>query len=237
MSFSLTDRDRERLKGVHPDLARIIELTAATGSRPFAVVEGCRTRERQAQLFARGASKTMNSRHIPAQNGLGHAVDIAPLDDGQISWSWPDYYPLAKEVKATAAACKIPIEWGGDWKSFKDGPHWQLPWKDYPGTVAPRAPVPVPTPMPDGETDPIPVPMPQPRPDDPGAWPKEYEQPTPGKSTTIWSVIGQIFSALGAGAAYMLSDWRIMALLLALIIFAALWIGKERIRKMVDDRV
>ncbi|WP_049613866.1 M15 family metallopeptidase, partial [Yersinia pekkanenii] len=26
----------------------------------------------------------------------------------------------------------VPIEWGGDWKTLKDGPHFQLPHKEYP---------------------------------------------------------------------------------------------------------
>jgi len=30
---------------------------------------------------------------------------------------------------------RVPIEWGGDWRSFKDGPHWQLPWAEYPITA------------------------------------------------------------------------------------------------------
>lgn len=123
-----------KLAGVHPDLVRVIERAAKDGAR-FVVLEGVRSVERQRQLVARGASKTMNSRHIPAPNGFAHAVDIAPLeDDGDVSWAWPDYYPLAKAVKAAAAAEKVSIEWGGDWRTFRDGPHWQLPWNTYPGT-------------------------------------------------------------------------------------------------------
>jgi peptidoglycan L-alanyl-D-glutamate endopeptidase CwlK len=37
-------------------------------------------------------------------------------------------------MKAAAKAEKVPVEWGGDWTTFKDGPHYQLPWKSYPGT-------------------------------------------------------------------------------------------------------
>lgn len=123
-----------RLAGVHPDLVRVIQRAARDGAH-FAVLEGVRTVERQRQLVKRGASKTMNSRHIPAPNGFSHAVDIAPLEaDGDVSWAWPDYYPLAKAVKAAAAVEGVAIEWGGDWRTFKDGPHWQLPWKQYPGT-------------------------------------------------------------------------------------------------------
>jgi len=35
-------------------------------------------------------------------------------------------------MKAAAQELEIAIEWGGDWQSFPDGPHFQLPWKDYP---------------------------------------------------------------------------------------------------------
>jgi peptidoglycan L-alanyl-D-glutamate endopeptidase CwlK len=30
-------------------------------------------------------------------------------------------------MKQAAYELNIKIEWGGDWKSFKDGPHFQLP--------------------------------------------------------------------------------------------------------------
>jgi len=78
-------------------------------------------------LFAQKATKTMNSRHL-----TGHAVDLAPMLGGKVSWDWPLYHRLAKTVKAAAAAEKVPITWGGDWRTFKDGPHWELPWKEYP---------------------------------------------------------------------------------------------------------
>jgi peptidoglycan L-alanyl-D-glutamate endopeptidase CwlK len=35
-------------------------------------------------------------------------------------------------IKDAARLEAVTIEWGGDWKSFKDGPHWQLPWASYP---------------------------------------------------------------------------------------------------------
>ncbi len=100
---------------------------------PFVVLEGLRTRERQAQLLRQGATKTMNSRHI-----TGHAVDLAPLNDLDgdgdldISWRWPHYFELAKHIKAAAMLEGIEIEWGGDWREFKDGPHWQLTRRSYP---------------------------------------------------------------------------------------------------------
>lgn len=125
--MKLTERDERRLVGLHPDLVRVIRRVAVSTTVPFAVVEGMRTVETQRAYVAKGASKTMKSRHL-----TGHAIDIAPLLDGAISWKWPLFYKLAPIVKAAAAAEGVPLEWGGDWRSFKDGPHWQLPWEQYP---------------------------------------------------------------------------------------------------------
>lgn len=125
--MSLTPRDRKRLEGVHPDLVRVVER-AALGRVRFIVTEGLRTMERQAQLAREGRSQTMRSRHL-----TGHAVDLAVLDDdGKARWDAPAYRALAAEVKAAAAVEGVPVEWGGDWRSFFDGPHFQLPWDRYP---------------------------------------------------------------------------------------------------------
>lgn len=93
----------------------------------FVVTEGMRTIERQRQLLAAGATRTLNSRHL-----TGHAVDLAALVERQIRWDWPLYRKLADAVKVSAKKCGVPIEWGGDWTTFKDGPHFQLPFAAYP---------------------------------------------------------------------------------------------------------
>ena len=95
------------------------------------IIEGVRTVERQKQLVKQGASRTMNSRHIPGADGLAKAFDCAPAPEGQPSWAWPLYYVLAEVMKTSAAEMRQVIEWGGDWTSFKDGPHWQLPFGVY----------------------------------------------------------------------------------------------------------
>lgn len=130
--MTLTARDEQRLRGVHPDLVRVVRRAAKDTDLPFTVLEGVRTVARQKQLVAQGASRTMNSRHIPGRDGFAKAVDIAPLLNGKISWDWPLYHRLAAAIKTAAAKEMVPIEWGGDWRTFKDGPHWQLPHKRYP---------------------------------------------------------------------------------------------------------
>jgi peptidoglycan L-alanyl-D-glutamate endopeptidase CwlK len=99
----------------------------------FGLTCGVRTLEEQKVLVKKGASKTLKSRHIPAPNGYSHAVDVVAFIDGKVRWDWPLYDKIAKAMKAAAKSEKVQIEWGGDWVSFKDGPHFQLPWATYPG--------------------------------------------------------------------------------------------------------
>ena len=128
MPFALGARSLARLEGVHPDLVKVVQLAIRKSDLDFAVLEGRRTVDRQRQLFGQGATKTMNSRHL-----TGHAVDLAALDEaGRVTWARPAYEALASQMKTAAAAEGVPVEWGGDWRSFFDGPHFQLPWSAYP---------------------------------------------------------------------------------------------------------
>lgn len=124
MAYRLGSTSKRKLKGVHPDLVRVVETAILITPQDFTVLEGLRSMERQRQLYRSGASSTLNSRHL-----TGHAVDIAPWP---ISWDWARFYPIAAAMKEAAKEEGVPLEWGGDWKSFKDGPHWQLPWRQYP---------------------------------------------------------------------------------------------------------
>lgn len=124
MTFILSQKSLRRLEGVNPDLIKVVKRAIQITPIDFIVVEGLRTKERQAYLVEKGASKTMNSRHL-----TGDAVDLAPIVDNKVSWDWKHYYPLAEAIKQAAKEVKVEVEWGGDWTSFKDGPHWQLPRK------------------------------------------------------------------------------------------------------------
>lgn len=125
--MTLDERSRKRLEGVHPDLVAVVEAAAEVTEVDFIVTEGLRSKERQEQLVRAGASKTLKSRHL-----TGHAVDLAAKVGNEVRWDWPLYHKLAAAMKDSAAALGIEIEWGGDWKSFPDGPHFQLPWATYP---------------------------------------------------------------------------------------------------------
>lgn len=123
--MELSPRSLTKLEGVHVDLVRVIRRAAELMPEGvgFIVTEGLRTRRRQEQLVQAGASLTMNSRHL-----TGHAVDLAATVGGEVRWDWPLYHSLAAIVKQAAAELEVPITWGGDWRTFRDGPHFELPW-------------------------------------------------------------------------------------------------------------
>ena len=121
VGYELSEKSLRRLDGVKPSLANVVKRAIQISEIDFTVIEGIRTIERQRYLLSKGATRTLKSKHL-----TGDAVDIAPIVDGKVSWDWK-YYPLIeKAMKMAAHDLGVSIEWGGDWKSFKDGPHFQL---------------------------------------------------------------------------------------------------------------
>ncbi len=120
-------RSRENLKGVHPDLVAVAHLALKKSLIDFAVIDGLRTVEQQKEYVLRGKSKTMNSRHL-----TGHAVDVAAVYGGKISWDYNLYEQIAKAFKDAADELGIALLWGGDWETFKDAVHFELDRKKYP---------------------------------------------------------------------------------------------------------
>lgn len=127
MTYSLSKKSLDRLSGVHPHLVGVVKRAIEITECDFTVLEGVRSKARQQQLVAAGASQTMNSRHL-----TGHAVDLGACVGGSVRWDWPLYFKIADAMKKAAVELGVPLEWGGDWKKFKDGPHFQLPHKGYP---------------------------------------------------------------------------------------------------------
>ncbi|WP_202842196.1 M15 family metallopeptidase [Luteimonas saliphila] len=156
MGFELGTRSRQRLNlGVHPDLYRVVSRAIEITPIDFSVIEGRRSVERQRELVAKGASQTMNSRHI-----TGHAVDLGAYVAGSVQWEWALYPPIADAMRRAALELGIPVRWGGGWfllndcnslrgielkvaaytaarraqkrKAFLDGPHFELPASLYP---------------------------------------------------------------------------------------------------------
>lgn len=130
--MALNERSLKALVGVNPALVSVVKLASTICAYEILVVEGVRTLEKQKEYFAKGKSKTMRSRHL-----TGHAVDLCPVldidgdGDKELSWDAKHFKPVAVAMKSAANKLGVQIEWGGDWVSFVDMPHFQLPWDKY----------------------------------------------------------------------------------------------------------
>ena len=141
--FVLGEKSLEKLDGVNSNLVKVVKRAIEISDTDFTVIEGLRTRARQAELVKKGASKTMNSKHL-----TGDAVDIAPIVNGKVSWDFEHYYPLANAMAKAATELGVKVRWGGAWVTitgkagtpqdwvkayragggrFLDGPHFELP--------------------------------------------------------------------------------------------------------------
>jgi len=137
MAFTLGPRSRERLATVDPDLRRVVERAIQISETDFTVIEGARSKARQAELYAQGRTKpgpkvtwTMNSRHIG-----GHAVDLCPWINGKIEWNSPRGFDnIYKAMMAASKELGIKIRAGSDWDGDgirhehgeTDNPHFEI---------------------------------------------------------------------------------------------------------------
>lgn len=120
--YKFSKRSLSNIEGIDYRLIILLGLMLDHSPYDFTVTEGLRTKERQAQLVKEGKSKTMNSKHI-----IGSAFDIAMLDEnGKVTWDIKYYKAFAEVFLKLAARLGFNCEWGGNWKSFVDGPHFQI---------------------------------------------------------------------------------------------------------------
>lgn len=134
MTYQFSKRSLQNLNNVHPLLVSVVERALTLSTVDFSVIEGLRTLERQKELFSKGATKTLKSRHL-----TGHAVDLAPIVDGQIPWNDLDAFNAIKIAMFKAAEeLGVTLRWGGDWngnnkkdEAFYDSPHFELPYAIY----------------------------------------------------------------------------------------------------------
>ena len=103
------------MKGVHPDLVRVVERAIEITGVDFTVMEGVRTEARQRQLVAAGSSWTMDSLHLPQDDGLAHAIDLGAWVGGKVDWSWPLYFVIARAMQQAGRELNVPLRWGGAW--------------------------------------------------------------------------------------------------------------------------
>ena len=156
MPYAFGVTSKMELQGVHPDLVEVAERAIELSTQDFTVHDGLRTAVEQQKLVARGASKTLDSKHIKQADGYGHAMDLVPYINGKLRWEWKPIYQIAAAVHQAATELDVELVWGGVWdrtlnslpadaaslekevhayvrrrfdlgkKAFIDGPHFQL---------------------------------------------------------------------------------------------------------------
>lgn len=108
--FKLSNISKERLEGIKPELRAVVERAIEITEVDFGVTQGLRTIEEQEALVARGASKTMKSKHL-----TGDAVDLAAYIGPRVSWEIKLYDDIADAMKQAAIELNTPIRWGAAW--------------------------------------------------------------------------------------------------------------------------
>ena len=109
MSYKLGKRSLEKLEGVDERMVAVVRYAISVTKQDFSVICGMRTRKEQEALVAKGASKTMKSKHLD-----GHAVDLMAYVDGG-RWELNLYDEIADAMAEGARAVDVPIRWGAAW--------------------------------------------------------------------------------------------------------------------------
>ena len=111
MAFTLSQRSLGRLDGVKNELHSVVTTAIGLTNVDFGVTCGLRTEKEQEDLVARGASKTMKSKHL-----TGDAVDVvAYIGGSRISWELNLYDDIADAFKEASVREGVGIRWGASW--------------------------------------------------------------------------------------------------------------------------
>lgn len=136
---SFGTRSLNTLKGIHPDLVKVMQEAIKDTPVDFTITDGVRTTAQQQALYAKGRTapggKVTNadgvknkSNHQVKADGYGYAIDLCPYVDGKVDYNddSDSLKVIAAHIKATAKCLGVNIGWGGDWKGSWDKPHFEL---------------------------------------------------------------------------------------------------------------
>lgn len=141
-----------RMSPVYPPLADVIRLSIEYSVLDMTILNSTlRTESEQREFVRKGTSKTMNSLHLPQEDGFVHAVDIGAMERGTVSWRPEVYFDIADAVQRASRELNVDVVWGGCWsrlntnrsvdelyadyvarkrsqgrRPFFDGPHFQI---------------------------------------------------------------------------------------------------------------
>jgi peptidoglycan L-alanyl-D-glutamate endopeptidase CwlK len=126
MAFSFGAGSKKKLEALEPNLKRVCERAIQLSTVDFTVYETIRTPERQAELVAQGFSQTLHSKHLAQSDGLSHAADLVPWNNGAPDWKdSAGFRAIAAAMFRAAIDLGVQVRYGGFWKTFIDSPHWE----------------------------------------------------------------------------------------------------------------
>ena len=132
--FKFSRNSEKKLQYLHPNLQKFFRELIKISPYDFSITQGVRTAEEQNKLYQQGRTTPgklvtncdgykLKSNHQTKSDGLGHAGDIAVLINNKITWEEKYYKEVA--MSARILMQKYNVEWGGDWRNFKDLPHFE----------------------------------------------------------------------------------------------------------------
>lgn len=132
--FKFSRNSEKKLQYLHPNLQKFFRELIKISPYDFSITQGVRTAVEQNKLYQQGRTVPgkivtncdgykLKSNHQTKSDGLGHAGDIAVLINNKITWEEKYYKEVANVGRELMK--KYNIEWGGDWKKFKDLPHFE----------------------------------------------------------------------------------------------------------------
>ena len=132
--YKFSKNSLKKLEGLHPQLQKFFHELIKISPYDFSITQGVRTAEEQNKLYQQGRTVPgaivtncdgykLKSNHQIKDDGLGYAGDIAVLVNNKVTWEEKYYKEVANSARELMQ--KYNVEWGGDWKSFKDLPHFE----------------------------------------------------------------------------------------------------------------
>lgn len=132
----VSQRNEKSIAKLHPQvrdkIRKFINDVYTKHQVQLVIVQDYRTYAQQDALYAKGrtasGSVVTNARGGQSNHNFALAVDVFPLwEDGKLHMDVKSDQKNIKILKKIAPIGKgIGLEWGGDWKSIIDNPHFQL---------------------------------------------------------------------------------------------------------------
>ena len=126
MTFKLSNRSLERLEGVDERMVGVAKYAIGITKVDFGIpyLGGLRTMDQQRELFEKGASQTMKSKHLE-----GIAIDTVAYVGARVSWELNLYDDIADAMKEAARKNELSIRWGAAWH-INDITNWNESMED-----------------------------------------------------------------------------------------------------------